>query len=133
MFAKKNAVASTAKIDTLIGEECSLQGDLSSQNSTKIDGAVAGNVYSESLVIVGEKGRIRGNVRARQLLVYGRIEGDVNVEVLELKNNSILNGKIETHTLQVEPGAVYQGSVVMHSQNGALPDHTPTMVLPKPE
>lgn len=121
--AKKNNNLSM-NIDTLIGESCTIEGNIRSQNSIKIEGGIHGNVGSEGMVIVGEKGWIKGNIQARELLVFGRIEGDIVAQNLDLKASAHIAGNIDTHTLQVEPGAVYQGNVFMHSsQSNALPDH----------
>lgn len=125
MFSnKKNGNSQTMNIDTLIGEHCALQGNMNSQNSIKIDGGIVGNVASEGVIVVGEKGWIRGNTQARELLVFGRIEGDITTQSLDLRASAHIHGNIDTHTLQVDPGAVYQGNVIMHSQSSAaLPDH----------
>ena len=134
MFNSKKSSSgngSSMNIDTLIGEHCTLQGNISSHNSVKIDGGIVGHVASEGMVIVGDKGWIKGNIQAKELLVFGRIEGDITAQNLDLKASAHINGNIDTHSLQIEPGAVYQGSVVMHSQNtAALPDHSPTLTLP---
>lgn len=118
MFNSKKPAAA-GQIDTLIGEQCHLQGNLKSQNSIRIEGRIIGNVACEGMVVVGEKGRIEGNIEAKDLLVYGRIEGDITAGNLDLKTTAHISGNIDTHTLQVEPGAVYQGSVTMKNQQTA--------------
>ncbi len=138
MFNQKKSHGShNLHIDTLIGEQCTLQGDMSSQHSIKIDGGIIGHVISEGMIIVGEKGWIKGNAQAKELVVFGRIEGDITAQSLDLKASAQISGNIDTHTLQVDSGAVYQGSVRMHSQNSnALPEQltaTPSKALPVAE
>lgn len=128
---KKSGTTQNMNIDTLIGEHCALQGNISSQNSIRIDGGIVGNVASEGMIVIGEKGWIKGNAQTKELVVYGRIEGDVMAQNLDLKASAHISGCIDTHSLQVEPGAVYQGKVTMHSKNiTALPDDiSPTKSL----
>ena len=86
MFNSKKSSnnGSSMNIDTLIGEQCTLQGNISSHNSVKIDGGIVGHVASEGMVIVGDKGWIKGNIQAKELLVFGRIEGDITAQNLDL-------------------------------------------------
>lgn len=121
---KSNSSTQSMNIDTLIGEQCAVQGNLTSQNSIKIEGGIVGNVISDGMIIIGENGWVKGNTQAKELLVFGRIEGDIVTQNLDLKSSACITGGIETHTLQVEPGAVYQGNITMHSTSAqhTLPD-----------
>lgn len=133
MFSQKKSAAQHMNIDTLIGEHCTLQGNIGSQNSIKIDGGIIGHVASEGMVIIGESGWVKGNLRAKELLVFGRVEGDIETHNLDLKASAHIHGNIDTHTLQVDPGAIYQGSVTMHSQSANALSDTATQALPAAE
>ena len=78
MWSKSQKTASSTSsvapsaIDTLIGTQCRIQGDIFSQQSIKIDGQITGNVQAGGMVIVGENGVINGDIRSHELMVFGK-------------------------------------------------------------
>lgn len=122
--------ASNQPVDTLISPNCTIDGDVKTQNSIKIDGQVNGNVEATGQVVVGEKGVVKGDVRCADLLVYGRLEGNVYVDRVQLKPSAVILGNIETETLEVDSGARYQGNVVM-KENAPATSGVAEVVKPK--
>lgn len=118
---KANVPSSAAPtaIDTLIGTQCRIQGDIFSQQSIKIDGQITGNVQAGGMVIVGENGTINGDIRSHELMVFGKVEGLVEVDKLQLKNTAHVAGNIRTKSLLVEEGAVYAGDIRMDQTSNA--------------
>ena len=100
-------------VDTLISQHCTIEGNLLTQNSVKVDGRIQGNLQAIGQAIIGEHGLVKGDVHSTDLLVFGRLEGNVRAKAVQLKPTARILGNIETETLQVEPGAFYQGSVTM--------------------
>ena len=100
-------------VDTLISQHCTIEGNLLTQNSVKVDGRIQGNLQAIGQAIIGEHGLVKGDVHSTDLLVFGRLEGNVRAKAVQLKPTARILGNIETETLEVEPGAFYQGSVTM--------------------
>lgn len=113
--------ASARQLDTVIAEQCTLTGDLTTKNSVKVDGRIEGTLRTEGRAIIGETGSIKGDVHAADLLVLGRLEGHVYAQRLHLQASAQIHGDIEAETLQVDPGARYQGSVTMRESGAANP------------
>lgn len=113
------------QIDTLIAEHCTLEGDLTTKNSVKVDGRIQGTLRAEGRAVIGETGVVQGDVHAADLLVLGRLEGHVYAQRLHLHASAQIHGNIEAQTLQVDPGARYQGSVSMQEPGGASPAALP--------
>ena len=111
-------------VDTLISQHCVIEGNLVTENSIKLDGRVHGNLLAKGHVIVGESGLIQGDLHTTDLLVFGRIEGNIRAQSVQLKPTAHILGNIETEIFQVEPGAYYQGGVSMGKADvlPALPD-----------
>ena len=107
------------QIDTVIAEHCTLAGDLTTKNSIKLDGRIEGTLRAEGRAIIGETGSVKGDVHAADLLVLGRLEGNVHAQRLHLQASAQIHGNIEAETLQVGPGARYQGSVTMRDAGAA--------------
>ena len=69
--------AAAKQVDTVIAEQCTLEGDLTTKNSVKVDGRIQGTLRAEGRAIIGETGVVKGDVHAVDLLVLGRLEGNV--------------------------------------------------------
>ena len=111
----------------MIAEQCTLEGDLTTQNSIKIDGRIQGTLRAEGRAIIGETGVIQGDVHAADLLVLGKLEGNVFAQRLHLQASANIHGNITADSLQVDPGARYHGSVSMRNDGAGT---GATTVLP---
>ena len=108
-------------VDTLISQHCTIEGNLLTQNSVKVDGRIQGNLQAIGQAIIGEHGLVMGDVHSTDLLVFGRLVGNVRAMAVLLKPTARFLGNIETETLEVEPGAFYQGSVTMLGAQAVAP------------
>ena len=124
LFGKKEKVAlDMQSISTLISEGSVLDGNLKAPAFARIDGQVTGDVMVDEGLILGEKGSIKGNVITKEMVIYGTVNGNLQVISLEIKASGRVNGEIHTQTLEVENGAVYNGSLHM-SQNAKIAQST---------
>jgi len=125
LFGKKEKVAlDMQSISTLISEGSVLDGDLKAPAFARIDGQVIGDVTVDEGLILGEKGSIKGNVMTKEMVIYGTVNGNLQVISLEIKASGKVTGEIHTQTLEVENGAVYNGSLHM-AQNPKLAQSNP--------
>ncbi|MGE0801474.1 MAG: polymer-forming cytoskeletal protein [Lautropia sp.] len=100
-----------------IGEGAIFEGELRFSGRLEVDGQVVGAVIAEppegSEVVVGPKGRIQGPVIAASVLVAGRIEGSIKAGIrLEVAAGARVRGEIVYRDLQVQHGAVLEGSLL---------------------
>lgn len=108
MFGK-----SSAKLETVIGADSTIKGELAIKGTLRIDGFVEGDIQAD-WVIVGETGRIRGNVQARTMVVGGRVEGNLEAsEIIEMKDKAQVFGEICTAKLTMSEGALFDGQSSM--------------------
>jgi cytoskeletal protein CcmA (bactofilin family) len=118
LFSKKENVAlDMQSISTLISEGCILDGNLKAPAYARIDGQITGDVFVDEGLILGEKGTILGNVITKEMVIYGSVTGNLQVNSLEIRASGKVAGEIRTQTLQVENGAVYNGSLSMTQNN----------------
>lgn len=104
MFGK-----TSKKLQTIIGEDSEFKGELAVKETVRIDGILEGDVRAD-WVIVGESGKITGNIDSRGTVVGGTVEGNIDAgEIVELKNKSRVLGEIRTAKLTVAEGAVFEG------------------------
>ena len=101
-------------ITTLIGDGCEFEGNMSSSSSTRIDGKLKGIITGENSIVVGETGLVLGEIKASETVVYGKVEGTIETNSLEIKRSGIVLGDIFIESLIVEDGGIYNGRCTMN-------------------
>jgi cytoskeletal protein CcmA (bactofilin family) len=111
-----------------IGKSVIVKGELSGSEDVYLDGEVEGSIElrGHSLTI-GPNGRIRANVHARDIIVHGKVDGNVNgTERVELKKSAILVGDIFTQRIVIEDGAYFKGGIDIQKPETAKAEPKPT-------
>jgi len=96
-----------------IGKSIAIKGELSGSEDVYLEGELEGRVeLLDGSLTVGPDGRIRGNLQAPQIVVRGRVDGNLyGRERVELKKSAILVGDIYTPRIAIEDGAYLKGNV----------------------
>ena len=113
----KKSKTTGAKVDTVIGHQTEINGDVRFTGGLHIDGVIRGNVYAdadtEAVAIVSERGRIEGELRVPSLLINGHVAGDVYApERLDLAKEARIKGDVYYATLEMAGGAEINGKLV---------------------
>lgn len=104
---------SSTRLETVIGSDSTIRGELTIQGTVRVDGTVEGDIRAD-WVIVGETGKIRGNVQARAMVVGGKVEGNIDAsEIVELKDRAQVFGEICAAKLAMSEGALFDGQSSM--------------------
>ncbi len=124
MFGKKSNFSS-AQIDTLIGQGTEINGDLVYAGGLHVDGRINGNVVAEegssSILILSEFGHIEGEVRVPNIVINGKIVGDVHGSTrVELAPKSRIKGSVYYNLIEMAIGAEVNGALV-HQPNDGKP------------
>ncbi len=119
--SSKKSKTSGAKVDTLIGHDTEVYGDIHFRGGLHIDGVVQGNVHAEgegdAVAIVSERGRVEGDLRVPNLLINGLVAGDVYAaERIDLAKNARVRGDVYYHTMEMAGGAEVIGKLVRTDQ-----------------
>jgi cytoskeletal protein CcmA (bactofilin family) len=114
-FKKSNRVQNS--IDTLIGTETRIEGDIHFSGGLRIDGSVRGSVSepnaSPSTLILSEHGRIEGAVSVSKIVINGKVIGPVKAaEFVELQAKARITGDVYYKSLEMHTGAVIEGKLV---------------------
>ncbi len=98
---------------THLGKSIVIKGEASGSENVYLDGELEGSVeLVEGNLTVGPDGRIRANVQARSIVVYGRVDGNLySIKRVELKKSAVVVGDIYTPRIVIEDGASLKGSV----------------------
>ena len=96
-----------------IGKSVVIRGELSGSEDLFLDGEVEGSIdlKGHSLTI-GPNGHIRANVHAQEVVIHGRVDGNIRgTDRVELKKSAVLAGDIFTQRIMIEDGAFFKGAV----------------------
>ena len=104
-------------IDTLVGSGSILQGDLGFTGGLRVDGHIKGHVSAQDsnngTLVLSESGIIEGDVNVPHVVINGTVKGNIasNGHV-ELQSNANVSGDIHYKAVEMELGAVLNGSLV---------------------
>ena len=120
--------------DTIIGVNVELKGSLHNHGSIHIHGKVVGDIFSDSIVIIGETAVVTGPIVAKQVDVSGQVHGSISAETqIELQAKSLVKGDLTTNRLSIKPGATFIGKSQMNmSEEGAAPQDGESAEKKKP-
>jgi len=120
MFGKKNRDEAGV---TLVATNCELVGDIHFNDQLLINGVVKGNIYAQSgskaTVTVSEKGRVRGEIRVPNVIVNGKVFGDINSDRhVELAAKAEVKGNVYYNFIEMVMGSWVDGHLVHIRHNG---------------
>ncbi|MHB8057284.1 MAG: bactofilin family protein [Desulfuromonadaceae bacterium] len=111
MFSKKQA-----KLDTIVGPDSILKGDITSKGTIKVDGVIEGNVTSDCLII-GETGSLTGDVTVREIVVGGKVIGNIHAaDGVDIQRKGEVCGDIFAARLTIAEGGHFDGRSTMQQQ-----------------
>lgn len=121
-FKKANKIDN--RIDTLVGADTRIEGDLYFSGGLRVDGAIRGNVSEQngapSTIIVSEHGSIEGAVSAAKIVLNGKVVGPVKAsQFIELQTKARIIGDLYYKSLEMHTGAVIEGKLVYLADGAA--------------
>ncbi|MGM0409388.1 MAG: bactofilin family protein [Bacillota bacterium] len=118
MFGKNQSEKEQGKVETIIGSGTKVDGNLNTKGSLRIEGKIDGFVESEGEVFVGEGGNITADITARNVIIAGSVQGNINAKnKLKILASGKLNGDLKAKTLIIKEGAVFTGTSSLHTKN----------------
>jgi cytoskeletal protein CcmA (bactofilin family) len=103
-----------SELNTIIGKGTRIKGNLNVQNSLRIDGTVVGDVHSTDTVIVGKDGEVQGQVKGKNVLLAGKVQGNIVAsDRIYLESKAVIQGDIRATRLVVDEGALFDGKCNM--------------------
>ena len=121
-FLKKDSDFASGEHFSIISTECYFQGTLSVQGSLRVDGKLEGSVDNARQVILGEGGKITGDVSAQTVICGGDIEGNVCADMLEILGKASIKGDIRAQKMIVEEGGRIEGLCKIGGEKSAEDD-----------
>jgi len=116
MFQQKSKSESNQGLQSIsiISTDSIIKGDMESEGDIRIDGKLIGNINCKAKIIIGQQGKVEGNLNGNQADILGTINGDIKMTgQLNLLGKSIINGNIHVGKLQMESTVVFNGKCIM--------------------
>jgi len=111
--AAQNEVASYLNAST------SFKGMLKSSRSVGIDGHFEGEIQSDADIVIGREAEVKANVKAGNVIISGKVVGNINCSTLEIQSTGRVVGNIQAGSLLIAMGAVFRGQSMMGSEEDA--------------
>lgn len=105
-----------------------IKGELFFEDTFRIDGRLTGSATSRGDLVVGESGEVEADVRVGRIFVSGTVSGSIHAsQRIEITSGGRVSADIETPSLVVEDGAVFEGrcSMTKLGERREAPNVTP--------
>lgn len=123
--SSKSSSKASVGVDTLIGRQTEILGDVRFTGGLHVDGKIKGKVIAaadkSSALSVSEHGSIEGDVRVPNVVLNGAVTGDVHAsQKLTLATKARVNGNVFYRIIEMEGGAQVNGQMVHDDGSGSV-------------
>lgn len=114
-FKRSNKIQNS--IDTLIGADTQIEGNINFSGGLRVDGVIRGDITepnaSPSTLIMSEHARVEGAISAAKVVINGQVIGSVKAsQFIELQSKARITGDVHYKSLEMHTGAVIEGQLV---------------------
>lgn len=123
MFGRKKKNHLHHTIDTLIGANTHITGDINFSGGLRIDGHVVGNVIAvsgqpDNTLVLSNEGSIKGNIKATNVILNGTVAGSIQaIDYLDLQEHANVHGDVHYGSLEIQLGATVEGKMIHHGKS----------------
>jgi len=119
--------AQQSEINTLLGKGSEFDGKLTFEGTVRIDGKLTGEIFSDDTLVVGEGAQVNAEIQVGVIIVEGNVTGNIRAKrSVELHAPAKVRGNIETPSLFIDKGVVFEGNCKMEGFQGDHPK-SPTL------
>ncbi|GEM_PF-1198527 len=120
-MAKKTPTRRIADVEygSYISDGAEVRGAYRGKTNLLIGGLLGGDVEVEGTVMVSTTAAVNGDVSAVNIIVSGRVEGNVHArKVAEVRRKAVIKGNVVAREVYVEVGAQVSGEIIAHGKKG---------------
>jgi len=110
-----------------IGKSVQIKGELTGSEDLYLDGSIEGTVdLRDHSLIIGPNGKIKAGISARDLVVHGKVEGNITATGrVELRKSCTLIGDVSTQRIVIEDGAFFKGAIDIKEKTESVESRKP--------
>ncbi len=107
---------STGEVNAVLGRGTEFEGKLTFEGEVRIAGKFTGEIFSKDRLQIDDTAKINAEINAGAVIVYGDVQGNIKAgQSVELKANARIKGNIETPSLVIEKGVIFEGACKMEN------------------
>ena len=119
--------ASSGDLNALLGRGSEFEGKLTFEGTVRIDGKFTGTIVTNDVLVIGEGAKVNAEISCGTVIVHGEINGNVKAKTaVELHHPARMRGNIETPSLMVEKGVIFEGQTKMEGVEKAAGKASPS-------
>ena len=105
-------------LNALLGRGSEFEGKLTFEGTVRIDGKFTGSIMTGDVLVVGEGAKISAEITCGTIIVHGEVNGNIRAKSsIELHHPAKVRGNIETPSLMIEKGVLFEGQAKMENLN----------------
>jgi cytoskeletal protein CcmA (bactofilin family) len=121
-----NVSVKAGDVHTLLGKGSEFDGKLTFEGQVRIDGKFTGQISTKDTLVVGEGAKVMAEISAGTVIVNGVVEGNIKAtQMVELHQPGRVKGSIETPSLSIDRGVIFEGTCKMDNLGGKGPALAP--------
>jgi cytoskeletal protein CcmA (bactofilin family) len=110
---------------SVLGPTLKFRGELSAQEDLIVQGSVEGSITHTQCLTIGTDGSMRGDIRARIILIDGKVDGDLYAtESVNIRATAKVKGNVFAPRVAISDGAFFQGQIEMQPSGAAVQEHS---------
>lgn len=125
--------AASGELNALLGRGSEFEGKLTFEGTVRIDGKFTGTIVTNDVLVVGEGAKVAAEITCGTIIVHGEVNGNVKAKSsVELHQPAKVRGNLETPSLMIEKGVVFEGQCKMEGveRAAAKPLPSPAPIQP---
>lgn len=120
----KNNINPSVSETTVISAGARIEGQFYFDSMLHVDGELNGEIHSQSVVVIGKTGVVKGKLYADKIVVNGIFEGELDANNLEILMGGLVNGNILIKQIAIENGGRFNGNCKIKDEAMNLIENT---------
>ncbi|MFN7134114.1 MAG: polymer-forming cytoskeletal protein [Myxococcales bacterium] len=116
MLKREEETLRGGDVNAVLGRGTEFEGKLTFEGEVRIAGKFTGEIFSKDRLQIDDGARIKAEINAGTVVVYGEVTGNIKaLQMVELKATARVRGNIETPSLVIEKGVIFEGQCKMEN------------------
>ncbi len=101
----------STQLTGVLEQAVEFEGTLAYTGCFHVNGTVRGKIITPDMLIIGETGRVHGEIKAGVVIIYGKVEATIEAKYrVEIRKPAVFRGEMTTPSLKVEDGVIFEGT-----------------------
>ena len=120
------------RVVSIIGPGTTVNGEIQSEGTIRIEGVVTGRVQCSDSIVVQESGQVKADLIAGQVIISGEVQGNVYAqERLEIAQGGKVMGDITSPRISIAEGVIFEGKCQMKPPGQIQPPNRQQKQVPQ--